>query len=218
MTNHALTRPRAESAQRGRGHPERLLERVLTPPALALLLLFVLAGGCSSQTPSDYAPRYIDALARYPGVALADEAPIERFLAFFTSSGGDPEAEARRVYARSLYFSDTLMTSEDHEQVIKHLTRMHLGTGTLEVQPLGRVVNGTDVYLLWRMRATFKPVVSEVRSDTIGISHLRFDTDGRVVLHQDFWDSSAGFYQHIPVLGSTLRAVGGLFAAPEQSD
>jgi hypothetical protein len=34
---------------------------------------------------------------------------------------------------------------------------------------------------------------------------LRFDKQGRVVLHQDFWDSSAGFYEHLPVLGGVMR-------------
>jgi hypothetical protein len=34
---------------------------------------------------------------------------------------------------------------------------------------------------------------------------LRFDGEGRVVLHQDFWDPAAGFYEHLPVLGGVLR-------------
>jgi hypothetical protein len=184
--------------------------------AAVLLLPAVLLTGCSSQETSDYAPRYVAALERYPGVALTDEAPIERFLAFFASSGSEAEADARRVYAESLYFSDTLLTSESHEHVVKHMARMHSGTGTLAVEPLGRVVSGADVYLIWRMRASFQPLMQEVNSDTLGISHLRFDADGRVVLHQDFWDAAAGFYQHIPLLGGAIRAVGGRFAEPEE--
>jgi len=31
-----------------------------------------------------------------------------------------------------------------------------------------------------------------VLSDTIGATHLRFDRDGRIVLQQDFWDSTEG--------------------------
>lgn len=184
---------------------------------IAVLLPLVLLTGCSAHETADYAPRYVAALERYPGVPLADTAPIDRFLEFFASSGSsaEAEAEARRVYAESLYFSDTLLTSENHERVVKHMARMHSATGTLEVEPLGRVVSGADVYLIWRMRATFKPLFSEINSDTLGISHLRFDADGRVVLHQDFWDGAAGFYQHIPILGGAIRAVGGRFSEPE---
>jgi hypothetical protein len=180
----------------------------------AALLPAALLSGCSAQEPADYAPRYVAALERYTGVMDVDAAAIERFLAFFAKSGADAEADARGVYAESLYFSDTLLTSEDHERVVTHLARMHIGTGVLQVEPLGRVINGADVYLIWRMRATFKPLLHEVNSDTLGISHLRFDADGRVVLHQDFWDGAAGFYQHIPLLGGAIRAVGGRFAEP----
>ena len=127
---------------------------------------------------------------------------------------GEAEADARRLYAESLYFSDTLLTSESHEHVVKHMARMHSGTGTLAVEPLGRVVSGADFYLIWRMRASFQPLIQEVNSDTLGISHLRFDADGRVVLHQDFWDAAAGFYQHIPLLGGAIRAVGNWAAVP----
>jgi hypothetical protein len=37
------------------------------------------------------------------------------------------------------------------------------------------------------------------------VTLLRFDRAGRVVLHQDFWDPAAGFYEHLPVLGPVLR-------------
>ena len=44
-------------------------------------------------------------------------------------------------------------------------------------------------------------------SDTIGMTLLRFDDAGRVRFHQDFWDSTEGFYRHVPVLGWVLERV-----------
>ena len=37
------------------------------------------------------------------------------------------------------------------------------------------------------------------------MSHIRFGADGKVVLHQDFWDSSGGLFEHVPGLGWMLR-------------
>ena len=37
--------------------------------------------------------------------------------------------------------------------------------------------------------------------------HLRFNDAGQVVLHQDFWDSSQGFFEHVPILGAMIRWV-----------
>jgi hypothetical protein len=208
----ALHLPPHSRASTRRSRVRTVLSRVAR---FAVLFPIALLMGCSAHETTDYAPRYVAALERYPGVPIADTAPIDRFLEFFASSGSSAEADARRVYAETLYFSDTLLTSEDHERVVKHMARMHSATGTLSVEPLGRVISGADVYLIWRMRATFKPLFSEINSDTLGISHLRFDAEGRVVLHQDFWDGAAGFYQHIPLLGDAIRAVGGRFSEPE---
>ena len=49
-----------------------------------------------------------------------------------------------------------------------------------------------------------QPVITE------GLSQLRFDDQGRIVLHQDFWNPSAGIYQHLPLLGPAIRFVNSL--------
>jgi hypothetical protein len=46
----------------------------------------------------------------------------------------------------------------------------------------------------------------EVHS-SIGMTHLRFDRDGRVIYHQDYWDSGSALFEKIPVLGGGIRAV-----------
>jgi hypothetical protein len=57
------------------------------------------------------------------------------------------------------------------------------------------------------MTFTFEVAGSERVSETIGMTQLRFDRDGRIRFHQDFWDSAQGFYQHVPVLGAAIRSV-----------
>lgn len=42
---------------------------------------------------------------------------------------------------------------------------------------------------------------------SVGMSHIRFDADGKVILHQDFWDSTGGLFEHVPGLGWMLRSV-----------
>jgi hypothetical protein len=44
-------------------------------------------------------------------------------------------------------------------------------------------------------------------TQTIGMSHLRFDASGLVRLHQDYWDSTAGLFEHVPLLGAGIRAI-----------
>ena len=57
------------------------------------------------------------------------------------------------------------------------------------------------------MTLRFKNLQRGKDTTSIGMSHIRFNSEGQVVLHQDFWDSSAGLFEHMPALGWMIRAV-----------
>ena len=40
-----------------------------------------------------------------------------------------------------------------------------------------------------------------------GVSHLRFDAGGKVVVHRDYWDPAEELYAHLPLIGSLMRAL-----------
>jgi steroid delta-isomerase len=67
-----------------------------------------------------------------------------------------------------------------------------------------RFVGDDGVMLLWdfhfRTRGR-RPQAICVR----GTSHLRFDTEGKVVLHRDYWDAAEELYAKLPVLGALMR-------------
>ena len=42
---------------------------------------------------------------------------------------------------------------------------------------------------------------------TPGITLVRFDRSGRILIHQDYWDSTTGLFEHVPVLGYGIRAI-----------
>lgn len=39
----------------------------------------------------------------------------------------------------------------------------------------------------------------------LGTTHLRFDDEGRVLLHHDHWDAAGQLYETLPVLGMLMR-------------
>lgn len=38
-----------------------------------------------------------------------------------------------------------------------------------------------------------------------GATHLRFDEQGRIVFHRDYWDAAEELYEKLPVLGGLMR-------------
>ena len=172
---------------------------------LGLLLL----GGCQSTNPdtANYPERYVSALAAQNGVAV-EAAHLQPFTDFITRLGS-PEWEDyfNGVYAEQVHFSDTLAYINDRATLRSYFAELADNGATVAVNILSAQRNGADAYLIWEMTTSFTPVLRTKQSHTIGMTHLRFNAAGEVILHQDFWDAATGFYQHVPVLGSALRGV-----------
>lgn len=176
-------------------------------PALTAVTLIGLAA-CSQAPREPYADAYQNALGRYPGTSPVTPAMTDRFVRFFSHDGaGDDTPDPADLYGEPLYFSDTLITTENREQAVAHLRRMHSGTEQITVSVMDTQIDGADVYLVWHMHATFKPLTRAVQSRTVGVTHLRFGPDERIIFQQDFWDSAEGLYRHLPLLGFLIDTV-----------
>jgi hypothetical protein len=73
---------------------------------------------------------------------------------------------------------------------------------------LGSSSSGNDVYLRWFMHLEFRAGWRRAATDTVGISHLRLDENGRIVLHQDFWDKAEGIFREVPFVGALITPEG----------
>ena len=187
------------------------LSRRLTD-ALATLLCLVLLSGCSGRERApDYAHDYLEALARFPAVTPdAPEAAIERFVSVFTHMTDDDVGErARSTYADALFFNDTLHQATERDALVAYLQATGEKVDDIEVDILGWTLDDGDVYLRWTMRTRFSVSGRDVDALTIGMTHLRFNEAGEVVIQQDFWDSTEGFYRHLPVVGGLIHWIRG---------
>lgn len=178
--------------------------------ATCLVLAATALAGCAPARIHAYPQQYPDALAATAQDAVdaipADAA--ERFAAFFESVHEvDVRPRVEALYAPNAYFSDTLFLARERESLVAHFERIQRSGTRIDVDVDDLVVSGSDLYLRWRMTFTFNVAGSERVSETIGMTQLRFDRDGRIRFHQDFWDSAQGFYQHVPVLGAAIRSV-----------
>ena len=187
------------------------------------LILFVgiVAVGCASANTDQragvsYPIAYEQALFEFPGTDAVRESVIDEFVDFLSKLGADNTAErADKLYAENLYFSDALMMTSSKAAVVKHFRGLVEGGASVEVKMLDVLVQDTDVYLVWLMTASFQPIRKTVTSKTIGITHARFNAAGKVVLHQDFWDTGLGFYQHVPALGNVIKSINRRFEAED---
>ena len=83
------------------------------------------------------------------------------------------------------------------------LAKMFEDVGQPDFIVTGRALSGDRLYLRWRFAAS-GPGGAPLRFD--GMSEVRFDAAGRVIVHHDFWDAGV-VYEKIPLLRGLLRLV-----------
>lgn len=167
-------------------------------------------------TRSDPHPEsYLAFLKERPGADLSPEAErvalakVKDYLSRLMD-----EANRRRtaeVYADDAFFNDTIKTEIGAAKIEEYFNGTAANADAIEVQFEDTARSGNDYYLRWVMDVRFKKFHRGKTFRTVGMTHIRFDRDGRVILHQDYWDSASGFFQHVPVLGAGIRYIKSLF-------
>jgi hypothetical protein len=66
------------------------------------------------------------------------------------------------------------------------------------------VAQGDQCFLTWDFLFEFRRHVAGPQV-VRGASHLRFDAEGRVVLHRDYWDAAEELYEKLPLVKLLMR-------------
>jgi hypothetical protein len=150
---------------------------------------------------------------QHPDVPEANSAEetsaIENFKIFFSSFAADRiDTLLAKTYASNIYFNDTLKTVRGIEELAHYLKESAAAVEecSVEVIEVTRTEHG-DHYIRWKMMIRFKRFKKGQDTWTIGISHLRFNAEGLVIYHQDYWNATDGLFRHIPILGTMINAV-----------
>jgi len=106
-------------------------------------------------------------------------APDARFKDPFNDVSGIPEIE--RV------FNHMYVALDDPRFVIRDV-----------------IVEGDQCFLTWDFMFRFRRFNGEVQA-IHGGSHLRFDAQGLVCLHRDYWDAAEELYEKLPLIGALMR-------------
>ena len=149
---------------------------------------------------------YQDALTALPGSTDAIDAGLARFEAAFEDlTAPDTHSAVQALYADRVHFNDTLVTLDSGDAIAEYMANTGKRLAGCRVTVDHAFRDGSDVFVRWRMHFVSSTMGIKIDSESIGMTHLRFDENGRVVLHQDFWDAAGGLYEHLPLVGSMIR-------------
>ncbi|MDZ7829532.1 MAG: hypothetical protein U5K33_08640 [Halofilum sp. (in: g-proteobacteria)] len=158
---------------------------------------------------------YHDELARIAetGAAMDHDDPAAadaqaRFRSLFDHFTPDALPGAvRETYSARAFFNDSLKTVREREALAVYLAESAMAVDKCTVTIDEWTPARTGWYVRWRMTIRFRRFKRGIDTESIGVSHIVFDRDGRVALHQDFWDAAGGLYEHVPLLGGLIRKI-----------
>jgi hypothetical protein len=183
------------------------------------LMVFTLTGsimmtGCSSQSKNlvPDAAGNLSALERSGEVELMQpESPVEkdalqRFIDFYAEYSTEAIRDGvRGLYADDAWFGDPFHVVEGIDEIEHYFLVMAepVASCTFRVDSIQR--SGSDYFARWTMHLESRAARGEV-IEAIGLSHVRFNAEGKIVFQQDYWDTSAMF-DRLPVVGYWTRLV-----------
>jgi hypothetical protein len=173
---------------------------------------------CSSSGPKLTAPThaYREALQRTdpaereglePGSEAEQEA-IQRVIDLFAVfSEENVSQRVRGVYADTLFFRDGFKEFHEIDPLAEYMieSTKPLRECTFDFEE--PVINDGDYYLRWTMNVSLNSDPEGYMDRAIGMSHIRFNQEGKVIFQQDYWDPTDVLYDRIPVANWLIKKV-----------
>ncbi len=165
----------------------------------------------NQKNPNAEVQAYLDFLKERPGANLQGSAEREALTRFKNYLSNLNEENIRKntasTYSTDAFLNDTLKTEIGAADIEKYFLGTAGNADEIRVEFKDVARSGNDYYLRWVMDVKFKKFHRGQSFRTVGITHARFNEQGLVTLHQDYWDSTTGFFQHVPVLGAGIRYI-----------
>ena len=115
----------------------------------------------------------------------------------------------KQVYATNVYFRDAFRQLDHAAEIEAYLIEglEPLADCEFVFNNISRA--GGDFYLDWTMRVDFKKTPAGTWEESMGMTRMRFNSAGQVILHQDYWDPTDIVYVRIPVAKQLISYVKG---------
>ncbi len=134
----------------------------------------------------------------------AEDALLQSVIDLFEHLKFEDVMQLGDWYSEDCFFKDPF--NEVHGLPATQKIFVHMFHELLEPRfvVLDAVARGDQCFLTWDFRFRLKS--RPLQLQTIhGSSHLRWNAQGRVSYHRDYWDAAEQFYEKLPLLGAVLR-------------
>lgn len=177
---------------------------------LVLLVVAILIPACTPNPDTTaQVNKYKGALDKTSTSSVSSTDGLENFTAFLQKIGDKTyvEENATKVYSTDAYLNDTLVTHHGSEEIKAYFLETADTMSTYEVTIDDIASSGKEHYVRWTMIFSAPKLNGGKAVESVGMSHVRLNSEGMVVMHQDYWDSGTNIYGQIPVVGGIIETI-----------
>mgnify|MGYP001121497258 CR=1 FL=1 len=176
-----------------------------------LLAATIALSGCTGGKPMTLENYYRELAATDPAKttlvkpgSAEEKAGIAAFRDYYKVFAEDViRRDTKNLYAKDAFFKDGYKEVKGAEAIETYFiaTTKAIVSCTFDITDVS--VHEGNYYFRWVMKLTIQRD-RDNPLEQVGMSHVRFGPDGKVVLHTDYWDTSIVF-ERAPVIGSIIQ-------------
>jgi ketosteroid isomerase-like protein len=138
---------------------------------------------------------------------------LDRLADYFENLNAARLALMGDYYADDAVFKDPFNDVRGLPAIRRIFGHMFRQVGMPRFVVTARMAGADGAMLVWDFHFRARFGLKEEAQLIRGASHLRFDADGRVNYHRDYWDAAEELYGKLPLLGFMTRALARKLAA-----
>lgn len=176
-----------------------------------VIVLGLILNSCARPNETkEFVDTYRSAMEKAGEQSPRDEkTSLEGFTKFLKNVGSKSYIEENtvNVYAENAYLNDTLVTHYGPKEIRKYFLATAETMTSFELTIDDVIKSGSDYYVRWTMVFSAPKIGGGAPIHSVGMSQIRFNDEGKVAFHQDFWDSGQNIYGQIPVVGGMIGII-----------
>jgi hypothetical protein len=109
------------------------------------------------------------------------------------------------LYAAQAYFKDPFNEVNSLADIRQIFSHMYEALEQPRFVVTGCIVDGSQCFLTWDFKFRFRHYDRSTEQTVRGGSHLKFNDQGLLDFHRDYWDAAEELYEKLPVVGGLMR-------------
>lgn len=138
---------------------------------------------------------------------------LDELIVFYNEFSPASVTRFPEFYSENAYFKDPFNEVRGLPAIQRIFNHMFTQVTDPRFIVTEKIADDKGAMLVWeffyRARLGAKTEAQVMR----GVSHLRFDADGKVCYHRDYWDAAEELYMKLPVIGALMRGLRRMLAA-----